>query len=77
MVLDPVRFYHTKTVAQPIPDGSDDSDLSSEDDEPDAVISSETFVPDPLSSDSEAEGTYDSTYMRARTNTSARARYLS
>lgn len=75
MVLDPVRFYHTKNVAQPIPDGSDDSDLSSEDDEPDAVISSEGFVPDPLSSGSEAEGTYDSTHMRARTNTSAR--YLS
>ena len=59
IVLDPTQFYHTKTVAQLILVGSDDSDLSSEDDEPDAVVSSEALVPDPLSSGSEAEGTYD------------------
>ena len=56
MVLDHIRFYHTKTVAQPIPD---DTDLSSEEDEPDAVVFSEALFLDPLSNGSEAEGTYD------------------
>ena len=59
MVLDSLRFYHLKTVARPIPDGSNDSDLSSEEDEPDAVASLPAFLPVPLGSCSEAEGTCD------------------
>ena len=60
MVLDPVRFYRPRTAARPIPDGSDDSELSSEEDEPDAVIPYEANVADSSSSDTEVEGTYDS-----------------
>ncbi len=33
MVFGATR-YHNKTAAQPLPDGSDDSELSSEEDEP-------------------------------------------
>ena len=78
VVLDAIRCHHSKTAVQPLPDGSDDSELPSEEDEPvirthiyteEAVRPQYTirYTPTQINADKQIDINYGQVYMYTHT----------